>query len=1827
MGCPLLLCLATLLFMCGVATGQTTYVPITVPSSTPPPPPPGSALFSVGSGAIQLFLSDGEYQTIQLQQPFKYNGKTYTQFNLSMDGYVAFYVPNIDDESPNRNLGKDIIAPLWTDLDAGSWGRWSYEQATSGPLIDQANQEISRTFPYESFSASWVFVATWENVPLELSGFQASLQVVLASDGGDRSIVLMNYGTIPSIDSYYWLAGYCMENSSFVTIPVNNTNELSSTSNVNIPGRWAFEFTVPTSTTPPPGSALFSVGSGAIQLFLSDGEYQTIQLQQPFKYNGKTYTQFYLSMDGYVAFYVPNINDEIPNRNLGKDIIAPLWTDLEAVSGGRWTYEQATSGPLIDQANQEITRTFPYVSFSASWVFVATWENVPLEFSGFQGASLQVVLASDGGDHSFVLMNYGTIPFIDSYYWLAGYCMENSSFITIPVNNTNELSSTSNVNIPGRWAFQFTVPTSTTPPPGSALFSVGSGAIQLFLSDGEYQTIQLQQPFKYNGKTYTQFYLSMDGYVAFYVPNINDEIPNRNLGKDIIAPLWTDLDADSGGRWTYEQATSGPLIDQANQEITRTFPYVSFSASWVFVATWENVPLEFSGFQGASLQVVLASDGGDHSFVLMNYGTIPSIDSYYWLAGYCMENSSFITIPVNNTNELSSTSNVNIPGRWAFQFTVPTSTTPPPGSALFSVGSGAIQLFLSDGEYQTIQLQQPFKYNGKTYTQFYLSMDGYVAFYVPNINDEIPNRNLGKDIIAPLWTDLDADSGGRWTYEQATSGPLIDQANQEITRTFPYVSFSASWVFVATWENVPLEFSGFQGASLQVVLASDGGDHSFVLMNYGTIPSIYSYYWLAGYCMENSSFITIPVNNTYELSSTSNVNIPGRWAFQFTVPTSTTPPPGSALFSVGSGAIQLFLSDGEYQTIQLQQPFKYNGQTYTQFYLSMDGYVAFYVPNINDEIPNRNLGKDIIAPLWTDLDADSGGRWTYEQATSGPLIDQANQEITRTFPYVSFSASWVFVATWENVPLEFSGFQGASLQVVLASDGGDHSFVLMNYGTIPSIYSYYWLAGYCMENSSFITIPVNNTNELSSTSNVNIPGRWAFEFTVPSTTPPPGSALFSVGSGAIQLFLSDGEYQTIQLQQPFKYSGKTYTQFYLSMDGYVAFYVPNINDEIPNRNLGKDIIAPLWTDLDADSGGRWTYEQATSGPLIDQANQEITRTFPYVSFSASWVFVATWENVPLEFSGFQGASLQVVLASDGGDHSFVLMNYGTIPSIYSYYWLAGYCMENSSFITIPVNNTNELSSTSNVNIPGRWAFQFTVPSSTTPPPGSALFSVGSGAIQLFLSDEEYQTIQLQQLFKYNGKTYTQFYLSMNGYVAFYVPNINDEIPNRNLGKDIIAPLWTDLEAVSGGRWTYEQATSGPLIDQANQEITRTFPYVSFSASWVFVATWENVPLEFSGFQGASLQVVLASDGGDHSFVLMNYGTIPSIYSYYWLAGYGMENSSFVTIPVNNANELSSTSNVNIPGRWAFEFTGPCQILNCALDEVCRQINGVYGCACGDNTTSSPNIYDATETCSGSNGSLSLSRCQLFEAGYSADVLHLNDLNCKGEIENNRLVFKFDSYANTCGTTLENNATHIIFKNNVLSSNRRGIISRTGGINIAFSCVYPIIQSISMPTDIEAIGGITSQHLSTGGTYQIRMTPYTDATFLVPYSGNVTLEVNHQMYIAVEVDQFDNTQIALVLDNCWATPVNQIDYSVRWDLIINECPNLNDGTVAVLQNGVSTSSHFSFRMFTFTGFSSKIYLHCQVQLCTTNCAMSCPLQLSRRRRSVDFYDSAAITMKF
>ncbi|XP_048026674.1 pancreatic secretory granule membrane major glycoprotein GP2-like [Megalobrama amblycephala] len=307
----------------------------------------------------------------------------------------------------------------------------------------------------------------------------------------------------------------------------------------------------------------------------------------------------------------------------------------------------------------------------------------------------------------------------------------------------------------------------------------------------------------------------------------------------------------------------------------------------------------------------------------------------------------------------------------------------------------------------------------------------------------------------------------------------------------------------------------------------------------------------------------------------------------------------------------------------------------------------------------------------------------------------------------------------------------------------------------------------------------------------------------------------------------------------------------------------------------------------------------------------------------------------------------------------------------------------------------------------------------------------------------------------------------------------------------------------------------------------------------------------------------------------------------------------------------------------------CSELNCTEDERCEEEHGVYGCFCKDSHNSSQlGSFDFIETCESSSGFMSLSRCQLFEAGFSSDILHLNDPSCRGTVRNGRVEFYFDNNDHICGTSLVANGTHFIYENFILGDSGSGnIISREKYLRIHFRCVYSQTQSLTM--DINLLESIVHRILPAGqGTYQVRMIPYQDAEFLHPYSGSVNVELSKSIFVEVRVDGVDSSQFASVIDTCWATPVNDPHYSVRWDLIVDMCPSPND-KVELLQNGVSTSSRFSFSMFTFIANSAKVYLHCSIHLCLLSdnrCSVHCDSeQHGRKGRSVDIHESTSISM--
>ncbi|XP_076139531.1 pancreatic secretory granule membrane major glycoprotein GP2-like [Alosa pseudoharengus] len=289
-------------------------------------------------------------------------------------------------------------------------------------------------------------------------------------------------------------------------------------------------------------------------------------------------------------------------------------------------------------------------------------------------------------------------------------------------------------------------------------------------------------------------------------------------------------------------------------------------------------------------------------------------------------------------------------------------------------------------------------------------------------------------------------------------------------------------------------------------------------------------------------------------------------------------------------------------------------------------------------------------------------------------------------------------------------------------------------------------------------------------------------------------------------------------------------------------------------------------------------------------------------------------------------------------------------------------------------------------------------------------------------------------------------------------------------------------------------------------------------------------------------------------------------------------------------------------------TKPCDQIHCTEDEVCGEVYGINGCLCKSHHQPIPESFGLVATCHNSACWISLSRCLLFEAGFPAQVLHLNDPGCTGTVLDGRVKFHFNNDDQKCGTVLRANKTHVIYENSIqgtADSAEGHIISRRRRLSLQFACEYPIKQNASIDMAIHVLKSVTHQKLpAVHGTYQVQITPYKDADFTQQFSGNVTGQPEETIYIAVDVEGVDSRQFSSVLDSCWATPINDSTSSINWDLITNQCPNPEDGTVKVLRNGVSTSSRFSFRMFTFGVPPSQVYLHCSLHLCLLELGHSC-----------------------
>ncbi|XP_063284933.1 uromodulin-like [Pelobates fuscus] len=297
-------------------------------------------------------------------------------------------------------------------------------------------------------------------------------------------------------------------------------------------------------------------------------------------------------------------------------------------------------------------------------------------------------------------------------------------------------------------------------------------------------------------------------------------------------------------------------------------------------------------------------------------------------------------------------------------------------------------------------------------------------------------------------------------------------------------------------------------------------------------------------------------------------------------------------------------------------------------------------------------------------------------------------------------------------------------------------------------------------------------------------------------------------------------------------------------------------------------------------------------------------------------------------------------------------------------------------------------------------------------------------------------------------------------------------------------------------------------------------------------------------------------------------------------------------------------------------TDPSSIIDtckCAADEECVLTNGTYSCYCRDrHEILDLEDLDVELTCSTLEMKASFPTCQLKNLNFNIKSVHLSDVNCVGFKDGNNtgLISALSPLGDgKCGTQLHNNGTHAIYSNTLyMLLETDQIIIRTHDVQINFSCAYPLNIKLSLEPSLRPI--LSSANIYIGGTGQFKaeMALYHDHNYLLPYTGTeVTLSTSSTLYVEVRLQGAGTSQYALVMKNCYATPTRNDDDPVKYHIIKERCPNRQDTTIKVPENGVSTRGRFSVQMFKFVGNYDLVYLHCEINICDTrrrSCKPSC-----------------------
>jgi len=455
--------------------------------------------------------------------------------------------------------------------------------------------------------------------------------------------------------------------------------------------------------------------------------------------------------------------------------------------------------------------------------------------------------------------------------------------------------------------------------------------------------------------------------------------------------------------------------------------------------------------------------------------------------------------------------------------------------------------------------------------------------------------------------------------------------------------------------------------------------------------------------------------------------------------------------------------------------------------------------------------------------------------------------------------------------------------------------------------------------------------------------------------------------------------------------------------------------------------------------------------------------------------------------------------------------------------------------------------------------------------------------------ENFQRILLLQPFPYFSVMLPNIEIYRDGVLEY--PDINAVGPINYV--NVLQHSMYD-----GGNVSYQQYnTSGDVLHTATTDINSYFPDVTFHASWVFVATWDRMNTPTLG--ESTFQAVLVSDG-DLSFLFMNYGDI-SPQPTMMIGYYSVSKVSYVS-PLNDCYpngeidfvNLNTSGNTNVPGRWVIplssEFNFSCMFAGPDPPTVTPQPQPAY---------------IGNVICSESFMAIEVNKTQSEQIRIHEDHLRLNDPSCT-LYSNGTHVFANMSL-NTCGTVMEEDATDVIFKNEIVSvDGPNDIITRHHLFKIEFFCKYPKESNVVLEFNVHKAPFTFIQ--KGFGTFSYQFEFFQSSQFQKmqdPSSYPLEFDLGEMMYIQIEgISPVNNTE--LFVESCKASPSDDPSAHVSYSIISDGC---NQDETVTFYSSHANIARFGMKTFKFIGSYDQVFITCSVILCeagnpNTRCSEGC-----------------------